>query len=124
MIQTSKDVLLHFGGSPGEDRTLQCDVIFGQMIDGETDERLDYLMYEYHHARRRTLKCRSFFLTAEDGFWLASFLKATDKTITVNETEEFSVVNRQGNLDKIFDLIKGSNVRADLELKFNEVIQA
>lgn len=119
MIQTQSDITFAFN-SGADTRTLRCDVIFGQKIEGATDERLDRLLYDIHSGRRRTLRCRNFFLTAEDCFWLASFIKAADKTIAVSISETYNVVNDKSNLDKIFDLVNGLNSRASLELKFDK----
>ncbi len=118
MIQQSHDVI--FGHDTGAAlRTLKCDVIFSQMIEGEIDEEFDFLLTEHHDGRRKKFKCSNFFLTADDCFWLVDYILDTDKTIEIDSTE-YDVVNSRSNLDTTFDLIKNLNVRAQIELTFEE----
>lgn len=118
MIQQSNEVI--FGYSSGAElRTLKCDVIFGQLIEGEVDDLIDFFLQEQHEGRRKRFKCNNFFLTAEDCFWLVNYILAIDKTIEIDSTE-YDVVNTKQNLDRTFELIKNLNVRAHIDLTFEE----
>lgn len=118
MIQQSPSVI--FGHNSGVDqRTLKCIITFGQMIEGEIDNEINYRLSECFAGRRKKFKCNNFILTIEDCFWLVDYILDSDKTLSIDGTE-YDVVNGRSNLDRDFDLIKNSNAKAQIELIFEE----
>jgi hypothetical protein len=118
MIQELSTVTLKWA-SKVNTLTLQTDSIFGQIINGEVDEDIEFTLTEQHEDRRKRINLPNIQLDPASSYAIADFLAATDKFIEIDSVE-YDVVGEKANYDKYFELVKKSNVRVTIDLKFIE----
>ena len=77
MIQELATVILKWA-SKVNTLTLQTDAIFGQVINGEVDNDIEFTLTEQHENRRKRISLPNVQLDLASSYAIADFLAATD----------------------------------------------
>ena len=114
MLVTYFDILFAYDSGTETMEVTGTKIFFGLELEGHIDDMLDHSLTESYEDTRETLDIWVK-LTATQSDWMADFLMADDKQITIDLTT-YDVVNYSDKIN--FELFKNTTIGAFLKLKF------